>query len=548
MKAFLKGLALAAMVLGPQGALADDAALVVVASDYRRLPDVPGDTQAGALAQSLEAEGFRVTSTLDRATRDTLQAVAKFREDAAEAERVFVLLSGHVVSTARETYLLTRFAFNPTDLTIGSQGVPLGPILDTLAEHPGQAVIMLATSGDAIEGIGLAPGAAPEVPQGVTLVTGPIGGLMRVAREVFLEPGELPASALRNPPRGVSVRGFVSDAAPFLPDPSTGTVVIEREGEADMELAYWQVVETMASVAGYEAYLDAYPDGRFTENARDAIDQIEGDEQSRIVEEEDALALNREARRDVQRYLSILGFDPRGIDGIFGPGTRAAIAAWQRAEAYLATGYLNAEQLRALRDDGAARAAELEAEAEARRAEQERLDRAYWRQTGRGSTENGLRDYLARYPDGLFSDIARSRLDEIEAAARAQAEAQERQFWDAARAEDSVDSYTRYLELYPNGLFVESARARLNELTADDDQEAVIAAAQAEESQIAGNTISRLLIETRLAALGLEPGIIDGDFNGATRRAIRQFQRTRGLVVTGYVTRETFARLLSASP
>ena len=34
------------------------------------------------------------------------------------------------------------------------------------------------------------------------------------------------------------------------------------------------------------------------------------------------------------------GHDPRGVDGIFGPGTRAALSAWQTAEGLEATGYL----------------------------------------------------------------------------------------------------------------------------------------------------------------------------------------------------------------
>jgi len=546
MRRLLNGAALACLALAPQLALAEDAALIVVESDYRSLADVPGASRAGTLAQALEAAGFRVTSSLDRSVEDTLEAVADFRADAAGADRVLVFMSGHMVATARESYLLTRFAADPSDLNIGIQGVPLGPILDTLADHPGQAVLMLAPSGDEIEGPGLAPGAVPDLPQGVTLVTGPLAGLMRVANEVLLVPGEPPASALADPPRGVSVQGFVSDALPFLPADGVAPVVIEREGRADMEAAFWQVVETMATVDGFEAYLEAYPNGRFAGEARDAIDRIEGDAESRLVATEEALGLNREARRDIQRHLSILGFNPRGIDGIFGAGSRAAIAAWQRAQGYLATGYLDGEQLRALRQAGETRAAELEAEAEARRAEQERLDRGYWRQTGRGGTEAGLRDYLERYPDGLFSDVARARLAEIEAEARAQTEAQERAFWDAVRAQDDAGAYQRYLELYPNGAFAEAARARLDELTDADDRSDEIAAAQAEEDRVAGNQISRLLIETRLAALGFDPGTIDGDFTQPTRRAIRQFQRARDLAVSGYVTGETMAHLLSS--
>lgn len=46
---------------------------------------------------------------------------------------------------------------------------------------------------------------------------------------------------------------------------------------------------------------------------------------------EAALDLTRAQRREVQIRLALLGFDPRGIDGLFGPDTRAAIAQWQRA-------------------------------------------------------------------------------------------------------------------------------------------------------------------------------------------------------------------------
>ncbi|WP_246026600.1 peptidoglycan-binding domain-containing protein [Paracoccus luteus] len=54
----------------------------------------------------------------------------------------------------------------------------------------------------------------------------------------------------------------------------------------------------------------------------------------------------------MQRRLSALGYDTRGIDGRFGSGTRAAIAAWQRARGDAGTGYVTEGQLRALRDAG----------------------------------------------------------------------------------------------------------------------------------------------------------------------------------------------------
>ena len=105
-------------------------------------------------------------------------------------------------------------------------------------------------------------------------------------------------------------------------------------------------------------------------------------------------------RQQVQRALTILDYRPRGIDGIFGPGTRGAIARWQDANNLRSTTYLNAAQTNRLLQQGQARAEEMEAAAEARRLELERQDRDYWRRTGENGGEGNFRAYLERYPDG----------------------------------------------------------------------------------------------------------------------------------------------------
>jgi hypothetical protein len=193
-----------------------------------------------------------------------------------------------------------------------------------------------------------------------------------------------------------------------------------------------------------------------------------------------------------------------------------------------------------------ARAEELEREAAERQAQQEREDRRYWNQIGQGQDEAGLRAYLERYPDGLFSEVARDRLEDIEAAKRSQAEAEEREFWDRVRNADQARSYRTYLERYPNGLFAGEARARLNALTQDQGREPEMIAAREEEGRVAGTTVTRLLVETRLATLGIDPGAVDGNFDENARRAIRRFQNSRNIPVTGYVTQQTMVRLLSA--
>jgi hypothetical protein len=61
-------------------------------------------------------------------------------------------------------------------------------------------------------------------------------------------------------------------------------------------------------------------------------------------EDENALSLNKIKRREIQIRLTLLGFDTRGSDGIFGPRSREAIEKWQAANGFPETGYLNMHQ------------------------------------------------------------------------------------------------------------------------------------------------------------------------------------------------------------
>ncbi|MBR9653286.1 peptidoglycan-binding domain-containing protein [Thalassovita aquimarina] len=65
-------------------------------------------------------------------------------------------------------------------------------------------------------------------------------------------------------------------------------------------------------------------------------------------ETENALSLNRSRRIEIQRRLQLLGFDPKGVDGVFGQNTRDAISSWQADKGFPATGILGAVQLLAL--------------------------------------------------------------------------------------------------------------------------------------------------------------------------------------------------------
>ena len=64
-------------------------------------------------------------------------------------------------------------------------------------------------------------------------------------------------------------------------------------------------------------------------------------------------ALTRDERIAVQRGLAALGFDAGLADGMFGPRSRTAIRAWQRAKGLEGTGYVTRDEALALADAGA---------------------------------------------------------------------------------------------------------------------------------------------------------------------------------------------------
>ncbi|WP_209426281.1 peptidoglycan-binding protein [Pararhodobacter sp. SW119] len=536
--------AIVAIVLFLGGALPATAAglaLILANEDHAELRPVRGiGDLAEEAAARLESAGFAVSVTRDATTTGLRDALAALEADLRDNEnpRVVIVLAGHFVHAGARAWLLGTEAAALSPVRADGVGLRLGTVLALAGARPGGAIVALAEStfpGDPGQGlIGGLP-AAIEVPQGVTLVRGPAGQIAGFLRAVG-QPGTRVEAALAQG-RALRAEGFLPAHLPFLPaDFSPGE---------DAERRAWEAAEAEGTEEALIAFLENQPEGRFAARARAALEAQENAPE-RI---EAALGLSRDERRAIQRDLTLLGRDTRGIDGIFGPGTRGAIRNWQRANEYADTGYLDRDQIFRLAAQSARRAAELEAEARERQVEIDRQDRAYWRDTGAGADEAGLRAYLDRFPDGLFATIARDRLAGIEGERQAAAQARDRAAWDAASDADSPGAYRRYLEAFPQGAFVEAARDRLDALTGrpgrpgrpDPDAEAI---ARANEEALGLPRMMRNLIERRLDALGHDPGLVDGEFDADTRRAIRRYQRSNDLPVTGYVTEQVVSRLL----
>lgn len=102
-----------------------------------------------------------------------------------------------------------------------------------------------------------------------------------------------------------------------------------------------------------------------------------------------------------------------------------------------------------------------------------------------------------------------------------------------------------YLAKYPEGEYSEIARDRLAEIAPPEPEPVDNTQAKADEQRLLANPIARLLAERALGKAGYDTGGIDGRITAQTRRAIAAFQEANGLPVTGYVGQRTALQLLN---
>ena len=448
-------------------ALAQNLALVLSNGSYENGADVAAITrQHRAVVAAFEAQGYEVLEGSNLTRLQTRQITSEFVEKLDSADIAVVSLQGHVAHMGERSWLL------PVDISASSitdveyRAVSLDFYAQLLARKPGRSALFVGESGRMNFDVPMLEEGTGEMilPRGVMMVSGDYAKIGTILRDRFLRRGERVIDVLR---------GDIGD--------------LEVEGDIPSSLVL--------------------ADGRARLNTPEEI--------------EASLGLGRGARRNIQQDLTDLGFDPRGIDGIFGNATRTAIRAWQRRERLTRTGFLTADQVALLREQGD----------EARIATQGN-DRRYWAQTGADGTEQNLRRYLERYPNGQFANRARAELARLNAQTDEQA-------WGRAVAQNTAESYRRYLRDFPNGIYKDIARARIG-----TPPEVVENDAKRVEDSLRLNAITRLLIEQRVADLGYRTGPRDGNFDLATRQGFRAYQRDRGMEVTGYVTADMIRRLL----
>lgn len=197
--------------------------------------------------------------------------------------------------------------------------------------------------------------------------------------------GNAEATTPVEPPGAVDA--YDAEALPTEPNGSAVTSTAakpeadEAERLARREDNSWSRAVLSGKAAAFEKYLNEFPSGRFAEQARQRLAALEkqtndgataeGDASvNDVITEQPAARQKLQSKTTVfqtppdvreayleagtralsQRWLNVLGYDAGSADGVYGPRTRSAIAAWQRSLGYRGDGYLTLKQFRQLRE------------------------------------------------------------------------------------------------------------------------------------------------------------------------------------------------------
>ena len=482
MRMITGGLLIGLMALIPSRILAADVALLISNANISGQPNARAiDSELRSLISAYRTDGYRVIFERGENPAELEEKLRQFEGLSKSADRVVIHMIGHFKPTPQNMFLQPVNYKSESFVELYRSALSVEMAYDLLAHRPGRNALILAgsRSDDAAK-----IQARGHLPSGLLILTGEGLAVNRAIRDAFLT-GATGLEMRKQP--GVVALGFVTDmalssaSAASVPSPSTNAT-----DAALVEMRVWREATQNGSQEALQRYIDRYPNGLFLGEARARLRAFAPQKPLEQTVEE-SLALSRADRRRIQQNLTLLGFDTRGVDGVFGRGSRAAIGRWQSSEGFRATGFLDGAQIRVLTEK-----ARIKAEAD--RATKERDDLAYWQQTGSGTNVQGLRNYLARYPNGLFATQAKQALEQAE----------------------------RDTQVQQNQAYIQR------------------------ENALNMNGQTRALVEQRLNGLGYKVGAVDGNFTQETRVAIRDFQQKAGINPTGYMDNQTVTKLVAS--
>lgn len=281
-------------------------ALIVGNDNYKsveRLRNARADAEA--MAQSLREAGFSVSLHLDVGDRAFKQALRDFKAKISGGDEVVFFFSGHGVQIQSSNFLLPVDIRGETEDQVRDEALPLQRVLDDFQDQKARFTLAIIdacrnnpfrTNGRSLGGRGLSP-THPASGQMVMYAAGtgqqaldrlgnndtsPNGVFTRVLLNEMKKPG-LPADRMLKQVREQVIalaKRSNHEQVPAIYDQSIGDFYFKGQAPEPQrpaaaaqspEDAAWQVAQQSNGLAAYEAFLSAFPDGRYAAAARVAV-------------------------------------------------------------------------------------------------------------------------------------------------------------------------------------------------------------------------------------------------------------------------------------
>ena len=377
---------LALLVLAAQVRANQRVALVIGNARYAHAPALANPlNDAGDLGAALGRLDFKVTRLDNASYFDMIQGLRSFTRAASTAEVALVFYAGHGIEVDKRNFLIPVDARLQSDREVEFETVSLDLVSRAVEGASGLGLVILDACRDnpfaaAMKRSGakrsIGRGLARVEPSGETLVAYAAKGgsvaadgagrnspyttaLLAHVEEPGLEVGLMfrkVRDAVLRKTNGrqepfvygsLSSKGFYFSKAPVATP--VAPKVVDTPVVKNAEFLFWESVKESRDPADLEAYLDQFPGGSFASLARNRLKRLSNPQvESKVATEGMEVVLDRKKKVLIQRGLASLKFNPGPADGMFGPMTRDAVRAWQRAKGYGATGKLTKEQADAL--------------------------------------------------------------------------------------------------------------------------------------------------------------------------------------------------------
>jgi cytochrome c len=97
-------------------------------------------------------------------------------------------------------------------------------------------------------------------------------------------------------------------------------------------------------------------------------------------------------------------------------------------------------------------------------AEQTQKDSSAWESAKTSATENSYQQYLSNYPNGNYVNLAKARIAKLQKDLADQEAHDDKKAWEDAVATATKSGYEEYIGIYPQGKYVAQARASISKL------------------------------------------------------------------------------------